>query len=108
MIAALAVTFASLAYAAASGRLRAFDARPFLWLGSISYPLYLVHENIGWSIQLKVLAYGLPFEVSVLAALVITLAAATAITRWVEQPALQSIRARYREHARKVAAPLKC
>ncbi len=104
VIGALAITFASLAYAAASGRLRLFDTRVFLWLGSISYPLYLVHENIGWSIQLQVLASGWPFWISVVLALVVALAMATALTRWIEQPALLWIRARYRDRKQALVA----
>ena len=104
LVGALALVFALLVYGAARGHLRLLDTRLFVWLGAISYPLYLLHENIGWSIQLQVLARGLPFWVSALAALVVALAAATAMTRWVEQPAMRWIRARYRERHQCLAA----
>lgn len=103
LVGGLALAFGLLVYAAALGRLRMLDTRVFLWLGAISYPLYLIHENIGWSIQLQALAHGIPFEVTGLLALVFSLASATALTRWVEQPALRWIRARYRERKHPLA-----
>lgn len=97
LIGGLALAFGLLVYTAALGRLRMLDTRLFLWLGAISYPLYLIHENMGWSIQLQALARGIPFEGTVLLVLAFSLAVATALTRWVEQPALRWIRTRYRE-----------
>jgi len=104
VIGGLAIGFAALVCAAARGHLKWLGRQPFLWLGSISYPLYLIHENIGWSIQLQALARGVPFEVAVLLVLVVSLAVATALTHWVEQPALVWIRARYRKRKRVQAA----
>jgi peptidoglycan/LPS O-acetylase OafA/YrhL len=101
LIGGLAVLFGLLVYAAALGKLRLFDAGLFLWLGSITYPLYLIHENIGWSIQLQGLAHGVRLEMATLFVLILSLAVATAMTRWVEQPALREIRVRYREKSRK-------
>ena len=99
-VAGLALVFALLVYAATLGRLTVLNARLFLWLGAISYPLYLLHENIGWSVQLQALAHGTPFMVAAALALVVSLTAATALTRWVEQPAMRWIRTRYRERKR--------
>ena len=67
-----------------------------VWLGTISYPLYLLHENIGWSVQLRLGALGISTDGAVLVALAISLAMATALTRWVEQPAMRWIRTNYR------------
>ena len=100
----LAVLFGLLVYAAALGKLRVLNAGLFLWLGSITYPLYLIHENIGWSIQLQALAHGISLEVATVFVLALSLATATAMTRWVEQPALRAIRTRYREDLRKKAS----
>ena len=57
---------------------------------------YLLHENIGWSLQLQLQALGVPTDATILLVLATRLALATAITRWVEQPALLWIRTRYR------------
>jgi peptidoglycan/LPS O-acetylase OafA/YrhL len=67
-----------------------------VWLGSISYPLYLLHENIGWSIQLKALAAGVPFDAAIALTLASTLALAALVSQTVEQPAMRWIRERYR------------
>jgi peptidoglycan/LPS O-acetylase OafA/YrhL len=101
LVGGLALVFAALVYAAALGRLRWLNTRLFLWLGSISYPFYLIHENIGWSIQLQALACGVPSDLTVLLVMAVSLALATAMTRWIEKPAMRWIRGRYqaRTHA---------
>jgi peptidoglycan/LPS O-acetylase OafA/YrhL len=100
----LAVALAGLVYAAASGRGGWLRWPPLIWLGTISYPLYLLHENIGWSVQLRVLELGLPIDVAVIAALATSLGLAALLTHWVEQPAMHWIRAHYRERRQKVVA----
>jgi peptidoglycan/LPS O-acetylase OafA/YrhL len=92
----LSMVFALVVWLAAAGRLRLLRHGPFVWLGSISYPLYLLHENIGWSIQLRLGGWGLTTTSTALVALVAVLVLAAAVTRWVEQPAMRWIRARYR------------
>lgn len=102
--AVLAVALAGLVFVAASGRAAWLRLPPLVWLGTISYPLYLLHENIGWSVQLRMLGLGLPIDVAVAGALLVSLALATMLTRWVEQPAMRWIRARYRERRQKAPA----
>lgn len=99
-IAGLAVVLASAVFLAAEGRLALLRSRPFVWLGAISYPLYLLHENIGWAIQLRLQRLGLPFDATIVLALAASLLLATALHRSVEQPALRWIRARYRNRTR--------
>jgi peptidoglycan/LPS O-acetylase OafA/YrhL len=82
------------------GRVHILNARPFLWLGSISYPLYLLHENVGWSIQLQALKHGATFEIAIAAALAVSLAAAALLTRFIEKPALRYIRTAYAQARR--------
>jgi len=98
----LSVVFALVVWLAAAGRLALLRYGPFVWLGSISYPLYLLHENIGWSIQLQLGALGLSTTTTALVALVAILMLAAAVTRWVEQPAMRWIRTRYRQRANPV------
>jgi peptidoglycan/LPS O-acetylase OafA/YrhL len=94
----LSVVFALVVWLAAAGRLTLLRYGPFVWLGTISYPLYLLHENIGWSIQLRLGALGLSTSITVVVALMAILIMAAVVTRWVEQPAMRWIRTRYREH----------
>ena len=97
LLAALAFTVGSVVWAAASGRLPWLRNPVLTWLGAISYPLYLVHENIGWSIQLQLAGLGASPDVSLLLVLAFSLVLATLLNRLIEQPALKWIRRRYRE-----------
>jgi peptidoglycan/LPS O-acetylase OafA/YrhL len=92
----LALAMAVVVYFAASGRLTWLRNPVLAWLGAISYPLYLVHENIGWSVQLRLVKMGVPTDLTVLIALVLVLALATLLNRLVEKPAMHWIRSRYR------------
>jgi peptidoglycan/LPS O-acetylase OafA/YrhL len=100
LVAFLAVIFASATFLAASGRLSLLRFWPFVWLGTISYPLYLVHENIGWSIMLQLLSANMTMDVTIILTLGAILLLAGAVTSWVEQPAMQWIRTRYKNRAK--------
>jgi peptidoglycan/LPS O-acetylase OafA/YrhL len=96
-VAGLAVAFATAVWLASSGRFGPLRLRPFVWLGTISYPLYLLHENIGWSIMLRLLSTGLNINLAIAVTLVLVLLLASAVTRWVEQPAMRWIRTSYKQ-----------
>ncbi|MEO6216094.1 MAG: acyltransferase [Sphingomonas sp.] len=69
----------------AAGRV-AWLAHPALvWLGAISYPLYLIHSFIGFSVILRLEAMGLSPDVATLIALALVLSLAAAMTKWVEK-----------------------
>ena len=101
-MATLGVVFATAVFLAASGRFGLLRLRPIVWLGTISYPLYLVHENIGWAIILRLVAVNVPMNLAVLLALGIVLLMAAAITRWVEQPAMHWLRTSYKNRVQPV------
>ena len=94
-VVALAVFFLLMVWLAAQSGLTLLRYKPFVWLGAISYPLYLLHENIGWSLQLRLGALGLSTDLSIVVTLVLVVLLAAALTRWVEQPAMRWIRQRY-------------
>ena len=98
VVGALAFVFGAIVYLAATGHLPFLRNSLCIWLGAISYPLYLIHENVGWSIQLQLQRQGVHPDVVVLLALACALALATALHRYVEAPAMDWIRARYRNH----------
>lgn len=85
--------------AAIGGHLRWLAARPLLWLGGISYPLYLTHEMLGFRLIFWLEQAGLPPAASVAITLVAALALADAISRLVERPAMRAIRDLYRRRA---------
>ncbi|MDH3315656.1 MAG: acyltransferase [Gammaproteobacteria bacterium] len=67
-----------------------------LWLGRISYPLYLSHRNLGFSTMFRLHELGVPvwfvFTVTLVGALVL----ATALAYLVERPAMRALRQWYR------------
>ncbi|MFM6853226.1 MAG: acyltransferase family protein, partial [Sphingopyxis sp.] len=76
-------------FAMQRGWLRWLNQPWLLWLGAISYPLYLVHQNIGFVVMDHLTHAGVPVVAAALAALVLALALAQGITHWVERPALR-------------------
>lgn len=76
----------------ATGRLQWLATRPLLWLGSISYALYLVHQNIGYWLIHRLTAAGWSLPGAILAALLLALALAHALRNLVEEPGQLAIK----------------
>lgn len=95
-LAALALAFTGVLYLAASGRLPLLHFAGLIWLGEISYTLYLLHENIGWALMLQMKAAGFGTNTSIALALLASLALAWGLTRLVEKPSMAWIRDRYK------------
>ena len=80
------MVIAALFAALIAGHLRWLCIRPLLWLGSISYSLYLVHQHIGFVIMLNSDRFGLsPLTGYVLACASAILLGAL-LNRYVERP----------------------
>lgn len=92
---AAAISFAAVAGGARMS-LRGIWWRPALALGAISYPVYLLHQNIGYAVMLPAGEAGWPRWLAVAAAVLVTALLAAAVTLLVERPALAAIRARWR------------
>ena len=75
-----------------------------LFLGAISYSLYLVHQNVGYVVIRNLDGAGVPHWGSVVVAFLLALAAATALNRLVERPAQAALRRRLARPARSAAA----
>ena len=100
----LALTLFALVYGAASGRVALLRLPVLVWLGSISYPLYLLHENIGWSVLLRLADAGWPPWAALLLTLLGALALSHVISRSVEQPAMRWVRSRWKQRRAAAAA----
>jgi peptidoglycan/LPS O-acetylase OafA/YrhL len=79
--------------ALAAGRMRWIAVRPLRWLGTISYPLYLLHGCIGYALILSLEARGVPADAATLATLGVAMLLAAAVTSWFE-PAVRGLAAR--------------
>lgn len=89
---------------AVDGRLR-FAVSPFtLWLGAISYSLYLSHRNLGYSTLFWLHDAGVSVTVGFLLTLAGAVLLAVALTSAVERPALRVLRRWYWTRRRMVAA----
>ena len=76
-------------------------AKILLFFGSISYPLYLLHQNVGYAI-IRYLNQnlGVNSNVAILAAIATIVAVATAVARLIEQPSLRFLRRLYNQRLR--------
>jgi peptidoglycan/LPS O-acetylase OafA/YrhL len=82
-----AATIAAVVVDPGSGLARALSWRPLLWLGTVSYSLYVWHYPIFWTVQRRHLAWPQPLPV--ILGVVVSLAVAAASYRWIEQPFLR-------------------
>lgn len=74
-------------YLTVYGKMRWLTWGPLLKLGGISYPLYLLHQNIGFVVIRKLEDIGVDCRVGMWAAVAFSLALATAMSYSVERPA---------------------
>ncbi len=90
---ALALGVASLLFLAfITGRLRWIVVAPLVFLGDISYPLYLLHQNIGYAIISRMEKAGLTSEAWLIVPVIVALLLAIGVNRLVEKPARETLR----------------
>ncbi len=63
-----------------------------VFLGTVSYPLYLLHQNIGYVIIQRMRSHGFAYGSAILIAFGVSLAVATAVTFGVERPVQRRVR----------------
>lgn len=76
---------------------RPLRIKPLIWLGSISYPLYLIHQNIGFAIMRHLYTHGVPTWVGIILTTVIAVITSWLIHRAVEEPSRRWIRDAYKQ-----------
>jgi len=86
------LAFVLLVYTASHGYLSFLENRVMLFLGLISYSLYLTHQNIGYVVLRWMEGHGANVNVAILAALIVAVTVASALTYAIERPALRLLR----------------
>lgn len=92
--------FTIIFYLATTGKIPFLKNRVLLFLGSISYALYLIHQNIGYIIINSAYAHHLPPIVGIGLAFLCCLIIAYALHRLVEKPSLIFLRQLYKRLTR--------
>jgi peptidoglycan/LPS O-acetylase OafA/YrhL len=96
--AVVCVLFFAAFWLAIDQRLGFIVSRPLLWLGSVSYALYLSHQMLGFRLMRTLESHGLSRTGAILAAIGMVLVLAHLLTRLVERPARTAIRAAFAPH----------
>ncbi|AOM75934.1 acyltransferase family protein [Pedobacter steynii] len=73
-------------------QLKFFSWRPFIFLGYISYSLYLLHQNIGFVLMRKMEPYIGNEYLVIFITMVLIVTLAWLVTRFLEKPVLQFLR----------------
>ncbi|MBI1425229.1 MAG: acyltransferase family protein [Gammaproteobacteria bacterium] len=77
-----------------NGWVKFIAIRPLLFLGAISYPLYLIHQNIGYVLINALQKNHLSAVSSMTITLITILLASTVITYYIEKPSMKYLRIR--------------
>lgn len=89
--------FVTILYLSIIDKLTGLTKQPLIFLGSISYSLYLTHIQVGWLSGYLLNPFNIPPEILVIFRAVVAILVATLITRIVEKPAMDFIRKQYKK-----------
>ncbi|MBV1687216.1 acyltransferase [Novosphingobium sp. G106] len=78
---------------------------PLLWLGALSYTIYLIHQNFGYALIAALERAGFAPWAALLCAIAATLTVSQLIHNLVEQPALHGIRTRWKQRGERDPLP---
>ncbi|CDM95004.1 MULTISPECIES: acyltransferase family protein [Limnospira] len=98
----IVASFIVLLYLGTQGYLKWLRLQPLIFLGTISYSLYLIHQNIGYALIRQLYQYGFNPNLSIILAIILSIALASAITFMIELPANQWLRLKYQEYQNKL------
>ena len=92
----MTAVFSIVVWLAAESKLKILTIWPLVFLGEISYSLYLVHQVAGYWLINRLLNWGWDSNIAVIWTILVAIAVATCVRRLVEVPAQKSIRTYYR------------
>jgi peptidoglycan/LPS O-acetylase OafA/YrhL len=90
-----ATAFFVVFYALTYGKLSFLNTKPLIFIGTISYSLYLVHQNIGYVIIDILERNGFVHEVFILVPIAVSVGIATIMTFYIEKPIQKYLRKKY-------------
>ncbi len=91
---------------AVSGRLKVLITPVTLWLGAISYPLYLVHRDLGYPLLVWFNRHHVPHLLALAIAIATALLIAHLVSVTVERPAMRVLRNWYSKRSAHADAPV--
>lgn len=83
-------------YCAVTDKIALLSYKPFVFMGTISYSFYLIHQNIGYSIINMSYELALPPAVGIAGAMLTGLILGSLLTYTVEKPAMTYLRKLYK------------
>lgn len=83
-------------YGAAVGRLP-LNRRWLVWLGAISYPWYLMHQNVGYAMIRRLEAMGLSANIAIAVSILGTVTIAYLLLIFIDRPAIKWLREQYKQ-----------
>jgi peptidoglycan/LPS O-acetylase OafA/YrhL len=89
--------FVLVVWLVAERKIRFLNIAPLLFLGEISYSLYLVHQIAGYWVIRQLEALGWDPDHAIWVAALCAIVVATCVRKWVEVPAQKAIRGWYQE-----------
>lgn len=95
----LILSFVIYIYLLVINRLTRLNIKPLIFLGTISYPLYLIHRKIGFALIWHLQNSGLNIHLAILVTTICILVLATILTFAIEQPVMKGIRRWWRERS---------
>ncbi|MEY4563805.1 MAG: hypothetical protein RLZZ618_3082 [Pseudomonadota bacterium] len=76
---------------------------PLVWIGGISFPLYLLHQNIGYVVMRETLTHGGNVHTGLILAGAVSVGLAAMVTYGVERPSMRYLRDARRRRAARLA-----
>lgn len=73
-------------------RLKFIAIKPLIFLGNISYPLYLIHQNFGYIILRKLYSIFGTYQILILIPIVLSIGFAYLLTEYLEKPVIRYLR----------------
>lgn len=72
--------------------------KPLVYLGTVSYSLYLTHQNIGYIFMNKLISIGININISIVLAIILSIVIATIMTYVLERKIIYFLKTKYKSN----------